>query len=204
MRNIDECKAEVLRCMENGIKEQWKIRKRTIAICVPLCLCIMVFAVILLTNIITGAAESKDSSMADIAAAKHIEGTHGQIFTLVKIKRSPEHYYLEYNAEKVNVLFNTVQSIFHKNTDSSKKNYIFFGSAAKGAEFENSSSSTDKTGVVYTITFSTVSGEKVIYELNGNELVNQTTGDKIILTDDRRTEFVRKIDLFTEVKVNNE
>lgn len=48
MREFNECKAEVFRRMEKGIKERKKRRNRIVACCVPLCLCITVFSAAIL------------------------------------------------------------------------------------------------------------------------------------------------------------
>lgn len=48
MRELDECKAEILRRSENRIKERRRKRIRVLALCIPLCMALTVLTVVLL------------------------------------------------------------------------------------------------------------------------------------------------------------
>lgn len=48
MRSFEERKAEVFRRSENRIKERRKARSRALAVCIPLCLIIAVWSVMVL------------------------------------------------------------------------------------------------------------------------------------------------------------
>ena len=52
MRELNECKAEVFRRSDNRIKERRRSRNRILALCVPLCLVLTIFSVMMLPGML--------------------------------------------------------------------------------------------------------------------------------------------------------
>lgn len=86
MRDLDECKAEIFRRMENGIKERKRRINRILTCCVPLCLCLAVWSVnLLLANTPMGANLNKQSLTNSLAGesaetGKYLDGVLGATY----------------------------------------------------------------------------------------------------------------------------
>ena len=52
MRELNECKAEVFRRSDNRIKERRRNRNRILAMCIPLCLVLTIFSVMMLPGML--------------------------------------------------------------------------------------------------------------------------------------------------------
>ena len=75
MRSFEERKAEVLRRSENRIKERKKARSRALAVCIPLCLIITVWSVMVLPAMLP--VNNKKSGATDERA----ENTSGAAYS---------------------------------------------------------------------------------------------------------------------------
>lgn len=79
MRNLDECKAEVFRRSEKRIENRRKTRKLILTCCIPLVLCVVLTAVLVLPREFTG---SKDFG------SDKFSGGSGSYTTVVEIRGS--------------------------------------------------------------------------------------------------------------------
>ena len=62
VRSLDECKAEVFRRSERRIKERKRIRNRALALCIPLCLLILLSASMLPGALFAGSGDAPEGS----------------------------------------------------------------------------------------------------------------------------------------------
>ena len=62
VRSLDECKAEVFRRSEKRIKERKRIRNRALALCIPLCLLILLSPSMLLGALFEGSGDAPEGS----------------------------------------------------------------------------------------------------------------------------------------------
>ncbi|MBR5273442.1 MAG: hypothetical protein IKU25_08670 [Clostridia bacterium] len=207
MRNLEECRAEIFRLGEEKIKTRRRKRSRIIAACVPLCLCVIVCAVIVLNSggqlyndgpscsVDDGPSFSVQESYPDkppvcSTPVKYVEleiisGTNGNPF-----------YKKITDADDVSALFSTVSESY---TNGSELNFSallgenYFNGGANDNKGDNhdevrpdvppSAGTTDSR--VSFITFRTADGQEVTYTLSSN-LIYAKDGIRIINNEEKQ------------------
>ncbi|MBQ8731477.1 MAG: hypothetical protein IJY82_01425 [Oscillospiraceae bacterium] len=197
MRNFDERKAEVFRRSENRIKERKRNRNRIFALCIPLCLIITVMSVTMLPSLfpvydknMSAEDEGKDSA----------GGIESSVILTMQVEQLGKDDALQ--SSVMNEDANAVTQIYYKLESafvSSGEN----GKPAAGQESvedfedkhkENYSQSTTPTfSSGYKITFKTDKDTKAVFILNGNILTNAQTNEKVILSEDQRSQILNEL-----------
>ncbi len=190
MRNLEECRAEIFRLGEEKIKTRRRKRSRIIAACVPLCLCVIVCAVMAL-NGGDGGGFFLDENLDCAAPVKYVEleiksGTNGYPF-----------YKKITDADDVSALFSTVSESYTNgsvlNFSASLDENYFNGGANDNKENNHDevrpdvppSAGTTDSRVSYVITFRTADGQEVTYTLRSN-LIYAKGGIRIINNEEKQ------------------
>ncbi len=205
MRTINECKAEVFRRMETGIKERKRKRNCFIAACAPLCICGMVFTVMMLPNMLP-IHESYDNAATEMAEDR-IEGDPQILFTSVEIVNasySTVKNTVLTDTEQVELLYTDILKLLDK---SVPENY----DGAVVPEIEEVPDATDNSSITsniahpkYTITFCSSYGDRIVYEVNGNSLIYRTTDDETVLTQAELMKLLSRLTALFDGKENAE
>ncbi len=205
MRNLDACKAEVFRRMENGIKERKRKRNRIIAVCAPLCLCMVLYSAMILPAMLP-ASESDGAAKNEIAADR-TDGDPQILFTSVEIVDASypdEKNTVSIDAEQVDMLYTSIQKMFDK-TFSEDYDGAVVSEAEEEITATDPSSLTDNIAYPrYTITFCSSYGDKIVYELNGNSLIYRIAGTETVLTQAELLELIGKLTSLFDGKENAE
>lgn len=153
MRNIDERMAEIARRSEERIRARKKQRHRLIAACIPMVLCVSLFAAAM-------------TLQAQKEMTNGIEGENGQMTENKKVL-------VQKGVEKCAVLTDTAQMDAVYNEIN-----ILFNSFS-----EESVSPESTKGESYTITFFRTNGTQIVFTLDGTSLRNVTAGKQKTLTE---------------------
>lgn len=178
MRDLNECQAEVFRRSETRIKERRKARNRILALCIPLCLIVTVWSVMILPTMLP-ARESSDNAAEGI-----VEENVGSIvcsYTEVEIQnvsKFPEHYEKLTDKIAVTKIFSSIHSLF-VGVDGADH----AGGGLPDADGDDNQTGNTSNPTGYMITFSTEDGSQTVYNLNDNTLLNMMTNETVILTD---------------------
>lgn len=183
MREINECTAEVFRRSEKRIKERKRNRNRILAFCIPLCLIVTVFSVMILPAMMP--AMNTKNAAAEIGDTA---GSPAYAYNAVEIHDNsmlPEHYEKVTDKVAVTRIFNVIYSLF-VNVDEAAQNggansdtNRFNADNASPTEVANNASKMKD----YTVIFTTEDGAQTVYTLSGNTLLNVNTNESIVLSD---------------------
>ena len=199
MRSFEERKAEIFRRSENRIKEHRRHRNRVLSLCIPLCLAVACSAAILPGMLSRGMNKSCGE-----AAPEHSEGmTMHSVQVEMISEKGDQHYHGLQNylfaedADKVVQFYDSVEDALEaergkeENKESSQLDIT---------DKEYSVSGTGNSLPAYKITFTTASGEKVVYTLEGYVLTKEQSDERVVLTDDQRKQFLDSLLLLTTSK----
>ena len=198
MREINECTAEVFRRSEKRINERKRNRNRILAFCVPLCLIVTVWSIMILPAMMP-ANKSNNSAGEGMDIMGGVDGTEA-VFVRVEVMSTgtaTQSAILKDDADEVAQIYYTVQSSFVNSGGGNKE------SAREEAEDdaltdENkdySQSGTTNLSSGFRIIFSTENGAQTIYSLSGDKLINETTKQETILADDQRSNLLNMLGL---------
>lgn len=186
MRNLDECKAEIFRLGDKKIKQRKKRRMRTLSVCVPLCLCLVVWSVTLLPAMLPAkTADGNDSASPQLKFENETSGTVQMKYTQMYIKGLGEISFYQHIKEplKTNYVAGIIDGFYENASD---------GATGNGADTPNYQiPEAQQSG--YLILFTAGNDLKVEYTLLGYVLKNNTTGDSIVLTDLQRTQLLSEL-----------
>ncbi len=205
MRTIDECRAEVFRRMENGIKERRRKRNRIIAVCAPLCLCLVMYSAMILPAMLP-ASESDDGAENEMVADR-TEGDPQILFTSVEIVNSSyptEKHTVSTDAGEVDMLYTDIQGLFDKSVFEDCDGAVVPEIEEVPDATDNSSISSNIAHPKYTITFCSSYGDRIVYEINGNRLIYCTTDDETVLTEAELMELLSRLTVLFDGKENAE
>lgn len=201
MRELAECEAEVFRRSEKRIRERKRIRGRMLAGCIPLCLCIAAWSIMILPALRTG-----NNSNLTHDKSGNVAGNTGSSFncpySVVEVQddeKSPEYYSKETDEVKVRQLFNVIQNAFY--VEDQYKPEMEDGNARNpGSAAEEPAQDPAQGGIVpkplgYTITFSKADGSQLVYTFEDGTLINEFTGEKITLTAEESSELIEILGL---------
>lgn len=193
MRNLEECKAEIFRLGDKKIKQRKKRRMRTLSVCVPLCLCLVVFSATVLPTMLT--AEDKNTKQPLTELEDESVGTTFYQYTQVEINGFGDISFCSQinDSREVSDIAELINSFYYLNDSEEYRpnDGVTIPTPPTSSDelFENPETILPDTGEAgYSILFTTDKGEKIEYILTGNALENKNTGDKMIITDDQMTE----------------
>ncbi len=207
--------------MDVGIRERKKRRNRVLAVCIPLCLCVMVYTGLALPG---GMAVKRAEDNVDNAAGVNPEISTTHLYTAVEVMdndRFPDQYVKKDDMETVDLLYSLVHGAFEDVTclveaDKTDKTDAMpdggFGEgtaevapenvtkdeshgATKG-EDQTLTCSDGKVCPVYRIVFSSAEGKDRVYLLEGRTLTDLTTKVQVVLGDTVYTALTEHLDRF--------
>ena len=198
MREINECTAEVFRRSEKRIKERKRNRNRILAFCIPLCLIVTVWSIMILPAMMP-ASKSDNNAGEGMDIMESVDGT-AAAYVRVEVMSTgtaTQSAILKDDADEVAQIYYTVQSSFVNSGGGNKE------SAREEAEDdaltdENkdySQSGTTNLSSGFRIIFTTENGAQTIYSLSEDKLINETTKQETILTKDQRTNLLNMLGL---------
>ncbi len=197
MREINECTAEVFRRSEKRIKERKRNRNRILAFCIPLCLIVTVWSIMILPALMP-ASKSDNNAGEGMDIMGSVDGTEAA-FVRVEVMSTgtaTQSTILKDDADEVAQIYYTVQSSFVNSGGGNKE------SAKEEAEDDSltenkdySQSGTTNMSSGFRIIFTTANGAQTIYSLSGDKLLNETTKQETILTVDQRSNLLNMLGL---------
>ena len=196
MREVSEGEAEGFRRREKRIRERKRIRGRVLACCIPIGLCIAAWSVIILPTMLNAG----NNTMTDDEKG-NVAGNTGSNFScpysevvVQDTGKSSEFYNKETDEVKVRQLFNVIQNAFY--VEDQYKPEMEDGNARDpGSSAEEPAQDPVQGGIVpkplgYTITFSNADGSQLVYTFEDGTLINEFTGEKIMLTAEESSELI--------------
>ena len=197
MRNFEERKAEVFRRSEKRIKERKRNRNRILAFCIPLCLIVTVWSIMILPAMMP-ASKSDNNAGEGMDIIGSVDGTD-TAFVRVEVMSSgtaTQSTILKDDADEVAQIYYTVQSSFVNSGGGNKESVN--EEAEDDALTENkdySQSGTTNLSSGFRIIFTTENDTQTIYSLSGNKLINETTRQETTLTEDQRSNLLDMLGL---------
>lgn len=197
MREINECTAEVFRRSEKRIKERKRNRNRILAFCVPLCLIVTVWSIMILPAMMP-ASKSNNSAGEGMDIMGSVNGTDAAFIRveIMSIGTATQSTILKEDADEVAQIYYTVQSSFVNSGGGNKESVN--EEAEDDALTENkdySQNGTTNLSSGFRIIFTTENGVQTIYSLSGDKLINETTKQETVLTDDQSSNLLNMLGL---------
>ena len=197
MREINECTAEVFRRSEKRIKERKRNRNRILAFCVPLCLIVTVWSIMILPAMMP-ASKSNNSAGEGINIMGSVDGTDAAFVRveIMSIGTATQSTIQKDDATEVAQIYSTLQSSFVNSGGGNKESVN--EEAEDDALTENkdySQSGTTNLSSGFRIIFTTENGTQTIYSLSEDKLINETTKQETILTEDQRSNLLNMLGL---------
>ena len=200
MRNFEERKAEVFRRSENRIKERKRNRNRILAMCIPLCLVLTIFSVVMIPGMLpvgTDNAENlgfvSDGTADEDGAADGAVGslddskTHNYVSVTVK---DGDYSNKLTEVSSVNVVFHHIHDILEANGGYQD----ITDQAGTGDNVEDATDATAKVGGII-ITMTSVDGTDRVFLLDGLTLYDQAFKKEITLTTAQRNDLLVALEL---------
>lgn len=198
MREINECTAEVFRRSEKRIKERKRNRNRILAFCIPLCLIVTVWSIMILPAIMP-ANKSNNAAGEGMDMAGSVDGT-AAAYVRVEVMSTgtaTQSAILKDDADEVAQIYYTVQSSFVNsgggNKESAKEEAEDDALTDENKDYSQSGTTNLSSG--FRIIFSTENGAQTIYSLSGDKLINETTKQETILAEDQRSNLLNMLGL---------
>ena len=192
MRDIEDCTAEVFRRGEKRIRERRRRRSRVLAVCIPVCLIIILWPAVVLSGVL--------SVWETDSFAQYAEGLAGAApellacpYTAVEIQCAgmlpQEHDGRVTDTAAVAEMYRAVNSLLAGadgsvwDADGSPPAAVGEAapSEADNADLDLSGSTGKSKG--HTIIFTAEDGAQAVYHLSENTLVNVNTNETIFLSD---------------------
>ena len=198
MREINECTAEVFRRSEKRIKERKRNRKRILAFCIPLCLIVTVWSIMILPAMMP-ANKSDNNAGEGMDIMGSVDGTDTAFVRveIMSIGTATQSSVLKDDADEVAQIYYTVQSSFVSSGEGNKEsaNDKAEDDALTEENKDYSQSGTTNLSSGFRIIFTTENGVQTIYSLSGDKLINETTKQETILTEDQRSNLLNMLGL---------
>ena len=198
MRNFEERKAEVFRRSENRIKERKRNRNRILAMCIPLCLVVTVWSIMILPAMMP-ASKSNNNAGEGMDIMGSVDGT-AAAYVRVEVMSTgtaTQSAILKDDADEVAQIYYTVQSSFVNsgggNKESAKEEAEDDALTDENKDYSQSGTTNLSSG--FRIIFSTENGAQTIYSLSGDKLINETTKQETILAEDQRSNLLNMLGL---------
>ena len=198
MREINECTAEVFRRSEKRIKERKRNRNRILAFCIPLCLIVTVWSIMILPAMMP-ANKSDNNAGEGMDIMGSVDGTDTAFVRveIMSIGTATQSTILKDDADEVAQIYYTVQSSFVSSGEGNKEsaNDKAEDDALTEENKDYSQSGTTNLSSRFRIIFTTENGAQTVYSLSGDKLINETTKQETILTKDQRTNLLNMLGL---------
>lgn len=198
MREINECTAEVFRRSENRIKERKRNRNRILAFCIPLCLIVTVWSIMILPAMMP-ASKSNNNAGEDMDIMGSVDGTDAAFFRVevMSTGTATQSTILKDDADEVAQIYYTVQSSFVSSGGGNKEsaNEKPEDDALTEENKDYSQSGTTNMSSGYRIIFTAENGIQKIYLLVGDKLINEATKQETVLTADQRSNLLNMLGL---------
>lgn len=198
MREINECTAEVFRRSEKRIKERKRNRNRILAFCIPLCLIVTVWSIMILPAMMP-ANKSNNAAGEGMDMAGSVDGT-AAAYVRVEVMSTGtamQSAILKDDADEVAQIYYTMQSSFVNsgggNKESAKEEAEDDALTDENRDYSQSGTTNLSSG--FRIIFSTENGAQTIYSLSGDKLINETTKQETILAEDQRSNLLNMLGL---------
>lgn len=198
MREINECTAEVFRRSEKRIKERKRNRNRILAFCIPLCLIVTVWSIMILPAMMP-ASKSDNNAGGGMDIMGSVDGT-AAAYVRVEVMSTgtaTQSAILKDDADEVAQIYYTVQSSFVNsgggNKESAKEEAEDDALTDENKDYSQSGTTNLSSG--FRIIFITENGAQTIYSLSGDKLVNETTKQETILTEEQRSNLLDMLGL---------
>ena len=198
MREINECTAEVFRRSEKRIKERKRNRNRILAFCIPLCLIVTVWSIMILPAMMP-ASKSDNNAGEGMDIMGSVDGT-AAAYVRVEVMSTgtaTQSAILKDDADEVAQIYYTVQSSFVNsgggNKESAKEEAEDDALTDENKDYSQSGTTNLSSG--FRIIFSTENGAQTIYSLSGDKLINETTKQETILAKDQRSNLLNMLGL---------
>ena len=198
MRNFEERKAEVFRRSEKRIKERKRNRIRILAMCIPICLVITVWSIVILPAMFP-ANKSNNSAGEGMDIMGGVDGTEAA-FVRVEVVSTGTVTQSSIQKDDVNEvaqIYYSVQSSFVNsgggNKESAKEEAEDDVLTEENKDYLQSGTTNLSSG--YRIIFTTENGAQTTYLLTGDKLVNEATKQETILTEDQRSNLLNMLGL---------
>ena len=198
MREINECTAEVFRRSEKRIKERKRNRNRILAFCIPLCLIVTVWSIMILPAMMP-ASKSDNNAGEGMDIMGSVDGT-AAAYVRVEVMSTgtaTQSAILKDDADEVAQIYYTVQSSFVNygggNKESAKEEAEDDALTDENKDYSQSGTTNLSSG--FRIIFTTENGAQTVYSLSGDKLINETTKQETILTKDQRTNLLNMLGL---------
>ena len=197
MREINECTAEVFRRSEKRIKERKRNRNRILAFCIPLCLIVTVWSIMILPAMMP-ASKSDNNAGEGMDIMGSVDGTDASFVRveIMSIGTATQSTIQKDDATEVAQIYSTLQSSFVNSGGGNKESVN--EEAEDDALTENkdySQSGTTNLSSGFRIIFTTDNGAQTIYSLSGDKLINEKTKQETILTEDQRSNLMNMLGL---------
>lgn len=197
MREINECTAEVFRRSEKRIRERKRNRNSILAFCIPICLIVTVWSIMILPAIMPASKSDNDAGEGmDIMGS--VDGTD-TAFVRVEVMSSgtaTQSTILKDDADEVAQIYYTVQLSFVNSGGGNKESVNEEAEDDRLTENKDySQSGTTNLSSGLRIIFTTENGAKIMYSLSGDKLINETTKQETILTEDQRSNLLDMLGL---------
>ena len=197
MREINECTAEVFRRSENRIKERKRNRNRILAFCIPLCLIVTVWSIMILPAMMPASKSNNSAGEGmDIMGSVDVTDAAFVRVEIMSIGTATQSTIQKDDATEVAQIYSTLQSSFVNSGGGNKESVN--EEAEDDALTENkdySQSGTTNLSSGFRIIFTTENGAQTIYSLSGDKLINETTKQETILTEDQRSNLMNMLGL---------
>ena len=198
MRNFEERKAEVFRRSEKRIKERKRNRIRILALCIPLCLVITVWSIMILPAMLP-ANKSNNSAGEGMDIMGGVDGTEAAFVRVevVSTGTATQSSIQKDDVNEVAQIYYSVQSSFVNsgggNKESAKEEAEDDVLTEENKDYSQSGTTNLSSG--YRIIFTTENGAQTTYLLTGDKLVNEATKQETILTEDQRSNLLNMLGL---------
>ena len=186
MRDLSDYRAEIFRRSEEKIKERKRARNRALAFCIPLCLVFTVVAFAKLPDIpfLDISAENVSSDSDTLFVQMEIQNSESKLQTSV----------VNTDADEVEEIYLLIQSAFETTAQEEPATDDF-------SQFTDTSNKVVQDSLPlfssseYRVVFTSKSGETFSYTLNGNKLTDNTTKEKIKLSNEQSFKLQSKLGL---------
>ena len=192
MRDLNECTAEVFRRGEKKIKERRRNRNRVLALCVPVCLIVTAWSVIIFSGIMP-VMETGDYAQAVGEIVGDAEASLACPYAAVEIQGAglfpEEHREKVTDTVAVAEMFQAIHSLF-ADIDGNGQDFNGNLPSSEISPAEEDSTCYDQAESAskwkdYTIIFTTEDGARAVYNLSENTLVDVGANETIFLSDDQ-------------------
>lgn len=193
MREINECTAEVFRRSEKRIKERRRNRNRILTLCIPLCLMVTVWSVIILSAMLP----VNNKSMLVGESIDVMDGADGSSVAFVQVEigtgAAAQPTILKDDANEVAQIYDILQSIFAVAGEGDEESEDH--EESDGNEITDFMQTTNTAVSGYKVIFTAGDGVNTVFLITRDQLINESTNRKVTLTEDQYSKILTALGL---------